>query len=242
MHSTSIAGVGVRNDAAGCGADASVKGDGNVPNALRHLRRRRPAMCGIGNGVFTRAGYRPLMTVPQLVHFCAGDSGHWGIRSVSAFRGASLVHAPRLEVVLHNEPPPGPWTLRGFTSNERYVTGAERVALTAVQEGLDRPQATLGALIPIQKSPAWWALPQDERRAILEERSAHISIGIEFLPAIARRLHHSRDLGEPFDFLTWFEFAPRDEGAFDELLARLRATEEWRYVTREVDIRLERTA
>ena len=84
-------------------------------------------------------------------------------------------------------------------------------------------------------------LPQEERRAILEEGSKHIAIGLDYLPAVARRLHHSRDLGEPFDFLTWFEFAPADLGAFDELLGRLRATEEWAYVDREVDIRLERS-
>ncbi|MBA2471041.1 MAG: chlorite dismutase, partial [Pseudonocardiales bacterium] len=51
---------------------------------------------------------------------------------------------------------------------------------------------------------------------------------------------HSRDLGEPFDFLTWFEFAPADEDRFDELLATLRATDEWGFVEREVDIRLGR--
>ena len=61
-----------------------------------------------------------------------------------------------------------------------------------------------------------------------------------YLPAIARRLHHARDLGGPFDFLTWFEYAPRDAGAFADLLATLRASEEWRYVEREVEIRLAR--
>lgn len=45
---------------------------------------------------------------------------------------------------------------------------------------------------------------------------------------------------EPFDFLTWFEYAPDDAPAFEELTARLRATAEWRFVTREVDFRLER--
>jgi hypothetical protein len=45
---------------------------------------------------------------------------------------------------------------------------------------------------------------------------------------------------EPFDFLTWFEFAPDDEPAFDRLVAELRASEEWDYVKREVDIRLAR--
>ena len=62
------------------------------------------------------------------------------------------------------------------------------------------------------------------------------------MPAIARRLHHSRDLGErePFDFLTWFEYALADTAAFDELVAELRATEEWAYVDREIDIRVVR--
>ena len=49
------------------------------------------------------------------------------------------------------------------------------------------------------------------------------------------------DLGESFDFVTWFEFAPSDTAAFNELLAALRASQEWRYVDREVDIRLCRT-
>lgn len=66
----------------------------------------------------------------------------------------------------------------------------------------------------------------------------HTQIGLAYLPAVARKLHHCRDLGEPFDFLTWFEFAPQHGKAFDELLARLRDTLEWSYVEREVEIRL----
>ena len=60
------------------------------------------------------------------------------------------------------------------------------------------------------------------------------------LPAIARRLHQSRELGEPFDFLTWFDYAPEHSELFEELVGLLRATEEWQYVDREVDIRVER--
>jgi hypothetical protein len=57
---------------------------------------------------------------------------------------------------------------------------------------------------------------------------------------VARRLHHCRDLGEsePFDFLTWFEYSPSDEPGFNRLLAELRASVEWKYVDREIDIRL----
>ena len=53
------------------------------------------------------------------------------------------------------------------------------------------------------------------------------------LPRIARRLHHARDLGEPFDFLTWFEYAHEPGSAFDELVELMRATEERRDVIRE---------
>ena len=63
---------------------------------------------------------------------------------------------------------------------------------------------------------------------------------MEYLPGVARRLHHSRELGEPFDFLTWFEYGPSDSSAFGELVAELRASEEWRYVDREIDIRVVR--
>jgi hypothetical protein len=98
----------------------------------------------------------------------------------------------------------------------------------------------MGALIPIRKSSAWWALAQDERRAIFEAKSGHIRDTMKYLPRVARRLYHARDLGESFDFLTWFEFAPEHAGAFDELLAMLREREEWRYVEREVEIRVRR--
>ncbi len=128
--------------------------------------------------------------------------------------------------------------LRGFSSNLRYATRLEVSELRAVQEGLGRPAARCAALIPIRKSGAWWDLAQDERRAVFEEQSRHHTIGKGYLPQIARKLYHCRDLEEPFDFLTWFEFAPEDEGLFNDLVAELRASEEWTYVTRDIDIRL----
>ncbi len=130
------------------------------------------------------------------------------------------------------------WVLQGVTSYERYVQPAERSALVARQPLLGRAEATCAGLIPIRKSDAWWELTQVERRAIFEERSRHIAIGLEYLPAIARRLYHSRDLGQFFDFLTWFEYAPASRELFEELVGKLRETEEWDYVEREVDVRL----
>ena len=181
---------------------------------------------------------------PLLVTFVGGTSGPWEVERLRSVTGRGLPEAARLDVW------EGPraarsragaaWLLRGVVSHERYVERREREMLAARQPPLGRPQATRAALIPITKADAWWNLAQDERRRILEERSSHIALGLEYLPAIARRLHHGRDLGEPFDFLTWFEFAPRHAEAFDELVRRLRETEECRYVEREIDIRLTR--
>lgn len=175
--------------------------------------------------------------------FVGGVTGAWQIVRTDAVIGEPLPEAPRAEVVnsLVDAPPPGAlWLLRGVTSNERYVTRGERQLLAAKQPALGRPEAVNAALIPIRKSDAWWDLTQDERREIFETRSEHIKTGLRYLPAVARRLHHSRDLGEPFDFLTWFEYSQEHSAAFEELVVSLRASEEWTYVDREVDIRLVR--
>lgn len=187
----------------------------------------------------------PIASMNRLYSFVAGRSGGWLVEQVMRVTGELLPSAPRIAVVAETSAHPqrdATWCLRGITSNERYVTREEKTALTAKQEGLGRAQANCAAMIPIRKSAAWWAMPQDERRDILEKQSRHIAIGMHYLPAIARRLHHCRDLGgnEPFDFITWFEYAPEDSAAFNELLRELRASLEWRYVEREVDIRLKR--
>lgn len=181
------------------------------------------------------------MPAPFVVHFDAGSSGDWRIERISAVAGPGLAPAPHLCVRTGAQAEQsGAWRLRGVVSYARYATAAELNALGAVQAGLGRIEATCAALIPIRKSEAWWALAQDERREIFEEKSRHTALAMRYLPAIARRLHHARDLGEPFDFLTWFEFAPEHARAFEDLVAALRASEEWRYVEREVDVRLVR--
>jgi chlorite dismutase len=181
------------------------------------------------------------MAQPFTVTFTAGQSGDWRIERLTAVAGESLPAAMRLS--LANEtagPAKSSWQLRGVVSYTRYTIAEELKRLNAVSPPLGRPEATCAALIPIRKSDAWWSMAQDERRAIFEEGSGHIAKSMSYLPAIARRLHHARDLGEPFDFLTWFEYAPQHVDAFEALVAELRASEEWRYVEREVDIRLRR--
>jgi hypothetical protein len=187
-------------------------------------------------------GLRPSAPLSR-VSFVAGPRGDWSVERMAALSGAPLPAAEQLSRLEGPEfvaPAEACWVLRGVRSNERYLERAEKQRLAPIQEGLGRADSVLAALIPIQKSDAWWELPQDERRAIFEARSGHIAIGAHALPAIARRLYHGRDLGEPFDFLTWFEFAARDAARFDDLLGQLRRTEEWRHVSREVEIRLRR--
>ncbi|MET0706167.1 MAG: chlorite dismutase family protein [Tardiphaga sp.] len=178
--------------------------------------------------------------------FQGGNDGAWRVVSLAPVIGEALPDVPSLSVThgaaisLPLLPSQTAWQLAGIASHVRYVERNEKTALAAVQAGLGRPEATLAALIPIKKSAAWWDLTQEERRRIFEDQSHHIAASLKYLPAIARQLYHSRDLGEPFDFLTWFEFAPKHAAAFEELVATLRGTEEWRYVEREVDVRLER--
>ncbi|WP_372824693.1 chlorite dismutase family protein [Polaromonas sp.] len=181
----------------------------------------------------------------RLFSFAGGDTGPWRVTSARAVVGGPLARTARVMVLPDLVAETGStsgWVLRGITSNERYVLRSEKTQLLAKQQDPGRPEATCAALIPIRKSPAWWALTQDERRAIFEEQSHHTQIGLQYLPSVARRLHHCRDLSdsEPFDFLTWFEFAPEHEDSFNDILDELRASPEWAYVERETDIRLVR--
>lgn len=182
------------------------------------------------------------MPSPARVTFSAGAVGAYRVESIVPIVGEALPSATHLDVLegTWDAPPEAVWNLRGVSGHLRYVERDEQARLASVTPPLRRQEATLAALIPIRKSDAWWSMAQDQRRAILETRSRHIALGMEYLPAIARRLSHSRELGEPFDFVTWFEYSPSDVARFDELLMALRSTEEWRYVEREIDIRLTR--
>lgn len=175
--------------------------------------------------------------------FVAGDSGPWRIQRIVSVTGEPMANAGRLSIVhggAQETPAATAWQLHGVTSNERYVTRQEKDILLGKPAELGRPAASCATLIPLRKSPAWWALTQDERREVFEAQSRHIQIGLNYLPAIARKLFHCRDLAaaQPYDFLTWFEYAAADEAHFNTLLQELRATPEWRYVDSECEIRL----
>jgi chlorite dismutase len=178
--------------------------------------------------------------------FRGGQSGGWRITSLGAVKGPALAAVPALSVV-HSEaialpllPSQTSWRLAGVASHVRYAERPEKTRLAEVQAPLGRIEASCAALIPIRKSAAWWDLTQEERRRIFEDQSHHIAASLKYLPDIARQLYHCRDLGEPFDFLTWFEYAPEHASLFEDLVGMLRGTEEWTYVEREVDVRAAR--
>ena len=186
----------------------------------------------------TGAPWRPFVT------FAGGAAGAWEVTAAATVIGSPMPPVSRVAVHEQAElPSPDPaatWALVGRVSDGRYIRRAEQDVLTAIEAPLGRRAASRAAFIPIRKSAAWWALAQDERRAVLAERSQHISLGTRHAGTIARRLCHSRDLGGAFDFLTWFEFAPAQQPVFDEFVAELRGSPEWAYVERETDIRLAR--
>src|SRR5512138_2148903 len=187
----------------------------------------------------------PSLDTAMFTTFRGGQSGAWRITLNSAVKGDGLAATPALaitqsaSIALPILPSATSWRLAGVISNLRYVEKAEKEQLAEKRAPLGRKEATSAALIPIKKSAAWWALNQDERREILEAKSHHISGSLKYLPQIARQLYHCRDLGEPFDFITWFEYAPEHATEFEELVAMLRTTEEWSFVEREVDVRLQ---
>jgi len=194
---------------------------------------------GSGAAILTA---RAQPRVSLMAAFVGGRSGEWRVERFEAVTGIPLEPVTHIRIVegtaVNGIVSEASWVLRGVVSNERYVTRVEHEALASLQAPVGRTASTCAALIPITKAERWWKLAQDERRRIFEESSRHVAIGLQYLPAIARRLHHARDLGEPFDFLTWFEYAQADAPAFEELVGKLRNTEEWTYVEREIDIRL----
>jgi hypothetical protein len=150
---------------------------------------------------------------PLFVSFVGGPTGAWRIDRIAAVIGDGLPAAERVDVLDGVNVRPDNPRFDHAAWMLRGVTSNARYTNRTELDALRQRQEPL-------------ARPTATRPAL----------------ALARRLHHSRDLGEPFDFLTWFEYAPEHSNAFEELVRRLRTTREWDYVDREVDIRLSRLA
>jgi len=130
----------------------------------------------------------------------------------------------RVETVL-------PLVYQGGTQDLRYTSPAQKASL-AHAHGEFSGGAT-AVIIPIRKSEEWWALPEERRRAHFRDGAGHTHTGAPYVDRVYRKLFHSRGMGLPYDFVTYFEFAREDADYFRELLAGLRDPQrnpEWRYV------------
>jgi hypothetical protein len=159
------------------------------------------------------------------VAFVAGFEGLWLIEGMTAPVGEPLAPAARLSVVegTSAEVAEGRWVLRGVVAGQGEDARADQLPL-------GRAEARCAALLAVRMSPAWWERAEEDRRAL--------SANIEHGPAISRRIHRARSRDEPFDVLTWFEYAPEVQSEANQVMARLRDSEEWTFVEREVDIRV----
>ena len=175
------------------------------------------------------------------LNYIGGSTGSWRVSSVTTHSGAPMKAVTHVDIAkgkIGRSPMGSSWILRGIVRNTRFVTREERPNLEPHYFKQGPVESTCAALIPIRKSAAWWNLEHDERQEIIEARSRQLGSGMRFLPAIARRFLYGRDLGEPFDMVTWFEYSSRDQSIFDDLAGALRSSMEWQYIEREVDIRL----
>ncbi len=173
--------------------------------------------------------------------FIAGDRGSWEVVSMRTTIGASLESAPFLDV--RNEyvmklPVDFRWLLRGVSSKSKGLRPSDGEVMIPRPQ-LGRKGACCAAFMPVKRSRDWWSLTDGERREICG-RSRDADLRGNPTGMVASRFHHSRELGEPFDFLMWFEYSPGDAALIDEVIASIRESEEWRYVEREADVRLVR--
>ena len=157
----------------------------------------------------------------KLTTFYGGRLGSWKVREFNTIIGKPIKTVDRIDMINPNQQSRkimSDWIFKGISSNLRYATKEEKIMLDKTPPIIGKHENSFAALIPMSKSEEWWLLTQDERRKIF----------------------HSRDIGEEFDFLAWFEFEPKNKSVFDDLLGYLRQTEEWKYVTREIDVRVNR--
>jgi chlorite dismutase len=127
----------------------------------------------------------------------------------------------------------------GATTHVMYTDSATRGELAQLSRGESGP---LAVLIPIRKTPEWWALGSEQRQAyVMDGRpTGHVTIGRRYAGRIYRRLYQARYLpGSAWDFLTYFEFSGEDLQAFLDLLGELRdvaRNPEWAFVDRELEL------
>lgn len=95
--------------------------------------------------------------------------------------------------------------LNGLAKKANYVPGFPdnlKADLKAPSES-----GPYAAVIPIRKDADWWALPHDQRLALMRE---HTEAALPYHKTVKRKLYHSTGLDD-FDFITYFETAKPED-------------------------------
>ena len=179
--------------------------------------------------------------------FVAGDRGRWEVTSVAPVIGETLEWVPFLEIrneYLMNVPVDFSWLLRGITSTRRYTNNVQQVNTMAAQPQLGRPEATCAALIPVRKSREWWDMTFEERKQIFESNSIRYP-KIRTVRNICPASHASSTIAVIWAsrLISWHGSNTRPRTPLlSRILSQLSGLQkEWKYVDREVDVRLVRS-
>jgi chlorite dismutase len=135
--------------------------------------------------------------------------------------------------------------LYGLPKHLQYTSAEQQAELKKTSRAeVPAGENTIAVIIPIHKSDAWWALPQDKRNAYFQktgDQIGHTAIGAKYAERIYRKLYHTRYAVETkdHDFITYFEFERKHTSDFQALVAQLRdrrLNPEWAFVDREYEI------
>ncbi|MDP1948273.1 MAG: chlorite dismutase family protein [Nitrospirota bacterium] len=116
--------------------------------------------------------------------------------------------------------------MHGLTKKANYVPGFPdqlKADLKTASESGPKPYAIV---IPIRKSPDWWALDQDKRAAMMKE---HTEATLPYIKTVKRKLYHSSGLDD-LDFITYFETSKLED--FHSLILSLEKVKEFQYTRR----------
>ena len=111
----------------------------------------------------------------------------------------------------------------GLTKKPNYVPGMPdnlKAELSIPSEPGPQPYVIV---IPIRKDADWWALPQEQRAAMMKE---HTEAWLPYNKTVKRKLYHATGLDD-LDFITYFETSRLED--FQSLILALEKVKEFRH-------------
>lgn len=111
----------------------------------------------------------------------------------------------------------------GLTKKANYVPGMPdnlKAELSIPSEPGPQPYVIV---IPIRKDADWWALPQEQRAAMMKE---HTEASLPYNKTVKRKLYHATGLDD-LDFITYFETSRLED--FQGLILALEKVKEFKH-------------